>query len=362
MRSADALPPVLSACEPDRELYCQDKTDVADVNSCILAHARDLSKVCQQALERYMQMRNEATERGGGALSSFGGLNAMGPPIPLFSYEGRMSSGGVTPSFTDSKANISSPVFKTPTQTVALSLLGSDLHLGAPITLSSGTVLPTELYRIETGVQYFSQLEDKKSWGLRASFGYAGDVPFLSNGTAYSLSAHYGYPSGDGSGYWLLSLFISDTSPFGKNIPIPGFGYIYRSPTFNGLFGFPITSMQWTPVFPWSFSLSLFGPTLQSEAGYGVIQKVQFFTGYSWTMQAYIPSQVTNSQDRLTIQEMKATAGFRGLLWPSVLGEFQAGRAFNRSIYIGNGLFNQEGGYATIADDWFVLLSLKAKL
>ena len=300
--------------------------------------------------------------RGGGALSSFGGLNAMGPPVPLISYDGRYSPGSSSTSFMENKLNISAPIYKSETDTVSLSLAGSSFHLGNSLMLDSGKKVPTDLYRIEIGAQYFNQLPEKKNWDLRGSIGCAGDKPFANfNDLTYSFNANYGFP-GSGKGFWMVSVFISNNGPLVNYIPIPGVSYIYKSDTFTGMFGFPFISMQWTPVFPWLLSLAIFGPTIQSEVSCGSIDRFQVFSGFYWNRQSYMPSERDNDKDRLTIEEKKAAVGFRTPVWESMLAEFQLGQAFDRSIYIGDGLFNKNGGSVSIQPDWYLSAIIKVKL
>lgn len=348
LASADDSKPMqpmpMQSCEKDRVRFCSDKKELSDIRSCLIEHDKDVSTECKQELARFIQMRKQTVPRGGGALSSFGGLNAMGPPVSLISYDGRYSPGSSSTSFIENKLNISAPIYKSEADTVSLSLAGSSFHLGNSLTLDSGKKVSTDLYRTEVGAQYFNQLPEKKHWGLRGSIGYAGDKPFTSSSDlTYSFSANYGFP-GSGKGYWMLTAFFSNNGPLVNYIPMPGVSYLYNTDTFTGMFGFPFTSMQWTPVFPWSFSLAIFGPTVQSEVGYGSIDRVQFFSGFYWTRQSYILSKRDNDKDRLTIEEKKAAVGFRTPVLGPMIGEFQLGQAFDRSVYIGNGLFNKNGG------------------
>jgi hypothetical protein len=348
-------------CGPERVRFCDNLKAPADIGSCLLVHQIELSIACKQDLERMIQMRKLAAARGGGALSAFGGLNAMGPPVPLVAFDGRYSLGDSSPSFTENKLNISSPVYHADAQTVSLSMAGSTFHVGDGVYLDSGTKVPTDLYRIEGGAQYFDQLPERRNWSLRGSVGYAGDRPFVyANDTTYSLNANYGFPD-SGHGFWILSVFFSNNSLLRDYIPIPGFAYLYKTDTFTGLFGFPILAMQWTPLYPWSFSLAIFGPTLQSEIAYGSIEHLQVFTGLYWIRQSYIPSQRENNTDRLTIEEKKVALGVRALVWGPLLAEVQAGQAFDRSIYIGSGLFNTDGGSVSIPSNWYGSVGLRAR-
>lgn len=350
-------------CEAEKVRFCAGENNVSDLGSCLVAHKAALSPQCKQDIERYIQMRTQAASRGSGALSSFGGPNALGPPVPLISYDGRFSPGmNSPPSLMKNGGSIAFPILKSSRDTVSLSLSGSDLYLGSPVVLDTGFPVPVNLYRMEFGSQYNHRYSGGSSLGFRASVGYAGDEPFQNpNDVTYSVNANYGLPGGSERSYWLFSIFFSNNSPIGNYVPIPGLDYLYRTEKFTGMFGFPVTSIQWTPVYPWSFSASIFGPSVQVEAGYGTIEHLQFFTGYNWGMDSYLPSQRDNSLYRLTIQEMKVGSGFRMLLGQSFLAEVQGGWAFARYIYMGQSLFDDSGGLANLDDDWYVTWSLKAK-
>jgi hypothetical protein len=58
---------------------------------------------------------------------------------------------------------------------------------------------------------------------------------------------------------------------------------------------------------------------------------------------------------------MKAALGLRRLLGAKLLGELQAGQAFNRILSIGSGLFTTDGGTANLNPDWYVSASVKAR-
>ncbi len=234
----------------------------------LIKQKETLSAECKQQLERMVHMRADAAKSGGGSLAAFGGLNAMGPPVSIFSYETKWMPGDRGTDFNEHKGNISLPVYKSQGQVAAVSLAGSQLHFGETLRFDNGKVVPNTMFRYEAGVQYSKQLPEKKSWGLRGSFGYAGDKPFEADqDSTYSVMANYGYPGE--KGYWSLFAFMSNNSPILNYIPLPGVAYFYKTPTFTGMFGFPVLSMQWTPVNPWAYSVSLFGTTFQAEASYG---------------------------------------------------------------------------------------------
>ena len=286
----------------------------------------------------------------------------MEPPIPTATYEGSLSPGSNSTSWAENKATLLLPAYHDTKDTVAVSLLGDVVNFNDPPVLDSGTQVPQDLYKMEIGVSYFHQLEDKKIWGLRTSIGYDGDKPFQAAGDlTYSLSANYGFP-GSGRGYWLLYVFFSNNSPLGDYIPIPGFSYVYKSETFVGSFGLPILALQWKPYPLWYYSLMVLGPIIQTELGYGNLDNAQVFVGFYWTRLQYILSDRVNPTDRLTLEEKKVCIGLRAPVYRTFTAEIQAGQAFDRYFYIGDHLFDTNGGEALIKPDWYASVSLKVRL
>jgi hypothetical protein len=344
----------LAYCEEDRVRYCGDRKGFPDISSCLIEHDRDVTRECKQELERFIQMRRQ-TLSGGGVLSPFGT-----PSGPLISYDGRYSPAHSS-SYSENKLHITSPVHTSETDSTALFMTGTAVHVGAAPLLDSGKPVPSDLYRVELGSQYFRKLPDNRNWGVRGSVGSAGDKPFARfDELTFTVNANYGFP-GSENGYWKLNLFISNNSPIGNYIPIPGFGYLYKTESFTGLFGFPVLSIQWTPLFPWSFSLGILGPNIQTEAAYGSIDRFQLFSGFYWTRQNYIPSVRDHVKDRLTLEEKKAAVGLRTLIGGAMLAELQLGQAFDRGAYIGNGPLNKDGGSASIPSDWYVSTAIKLR-
>ncbi len=320
-----------------------------------------LSMILSSALAASDESRPSKVSRG---VDPFGGFTSMGPPIPMMTYEGRYSPGDKAPSFTENKLNLLAPMYKTETNSVSLLFNNTYFHLGDRVVLDSGKRVSRDLYRMETGAQYHQQLPEKKSWGLRGTVGYAGDKPSLkSNDLTYNFIGNYGFP-GSGKGYWMFMLFFSNNGPLGNYIPIPGVSYLYKTENFTAMLGFPIFSLRWTPVSPWSFSLGFYAFNIRSEIAYGSSEKIQFFSCYYMTRQNYIPQERENTKDRLTIEEKKVALGFRKTFWDSVQGEFQLGPVFDRSIYIGHGRSGSDkksAGNVSIPSEWYASLNLKVK-
>lgn len=348
-------------CLADRQKFCAAKTQPAEIQDCMLASEKQLTRECREATMRWLQIRKDASSRGGGSLSAFGGPGAMGPPMRLLTYEGRHSPGNQAPEFSENKVGVSLPVFKGEKDTFAMSLSSGTFHFGENLVLDNGRKLPRDLYRLELGAQNFHQLPDKKNWTLRASVGQNGDQPFKeASDTSYSVSATYGFP-GSGDGYWIAMIYFSNNSPLGNFIPIPGISYMIRREGFTGIFGFPFSTLQWSFKDNLSYSVSLFGPSVQAEAAKGDPDKLQFLTGFNWQRQTFILRERDENKHRLTIEEKKIYAGARKIFASKVLGEFQFGQSFDRKAFIGDGLFNHDGGRVNVPAEWYAMLSVKVK-
>ncbi|MBC7466781.1 MAG: hypothetical protein H7256_12385 [Bdellovibrio sp.] len=350
-------PMPFQACRDQAAKFCADQKTPRDILKCLIKNDKVISTACKQELERYGRATSQANEQGGGALSAMAGLNSQTPPFPVLAVEGRLSPG--TPKMNEEKINLSSPIYQDEDDYFALSAAGAPVHFSDPVTLNSGIEVPKDLYRAELGAQYTHKLPGFKNWGLRGSIGSASDQLFKNfKDNSFSINAQYGFPTETG-GFWMLFLYISNNSPLGNFVPIPGVMYLYKTPTFTGMFGFPILSMQWTPEKLWSYSFSMFGPAITAEAGYGDMADIQYITNLSWSTQSFILSNRTDDKDRLTIDEKKASIGLKSFLYEKVLAEVKIGRAIGRSIYIGDGIRNMKRGSQSLDDEGFLALTLK---
>lgn len=355
-RAEETRPP----CEAEKIRFCADDFTPQNVARCLMRHESELSKSCKDELERLMRARRQAAARGGGALASFGGPNAIGPPVPIVSYEGRFSPGTQSTAIDENRLNVSRPIYQSADESIAISFAAGRLHFDDAPVLSTQIQLPESLYRFEFGGQYFHQLPRQKNWGLRTSIGYAGDKPFQTkDDLTYSLTAHYGFSASPKSS-WVLTAFLSNNGPFSSFLPIPGILYIYRSEKLTGVFGFPILALNYSALDRLSLGFSAFGPNLQAQITYGSFDALQVFAMSNWTRQNFIPSSRPEKKDRLTFEEKKVGIGVRTPFLGPLVAELQAGRAFDRSFFIGKGLFNRAGGLSQISGDWYASWGVKA--
>lgn len=300
-----------------------------------------------------------AQNRGGAINSPMQGAGG-GRPQPTITYDGAVLPGQKGPRQSEHRGSVSTPVYGGKGFGVTASLSAGQTNFGDPITLDTGKNIPTTLHRNEFGIQYSRFTENQRNFRARVAVGYAGDDHTTSKDLTFTVNASYGYPAESGSGSWMLMVYASNNSPLINYLPIPGFAYFYKTPTFTGMFGLPLLSMQWMPQDPWVFSLSVFGPIVQSEVAYGMRDVFQTFLSLGMHRQSYILSDRQEERDRLTLSETRATTGFRLPLNQILQMELQGGRSFARSAYIGKGFLNKDRGRTNLEPDWFIAWSLRA--
>jgi hypothetical protein len=251
------------------------------------------------------------------------------------------------------RLTIQLPVAKTKSDRVSLSFGGTALRFGEPKTLaSSGTPVPRDLWKLEVGAGYSRRLDDGKFAGVRLSVGSASDRPFDGlNVTTIGASAYYSWTKSERT-RWMISVFFSNNNPILNWIPIPGVTYLYQTDVFIGLFGFPFTMLVWRPVHPWSFTLSVFGPTIHSEIDYGNAKGVQLFAGYAWLQQSFLRKDRPDPKDRIYYDEMHAPVGVRFPVG-RLRSEVSTGYAFRRSVYEGTKFGRKNGGRVDLDHDWY---------
>ena len=345
-------------CQNELNSICPTLKNRNDIIDCLTKNKDKITNECQQNIN-HVREANRDIERRGGGLNSFGGFSMTPTTSPSIKYEGRFVPDHNSPNLNENKLNFSVPIFHEGNKSLSLSTEASDLKLNENLQLSSGIVIPNEYYRTEMGLNFLERLSEERSFGIRSSVGYNSDKLFMaSRDLSFSLTAFYGFPSTDNSA-WAATLYLANNGPFGNYIPIPGFIYFFHSPNFNGMFGFPFTTMQWTPNPDWTYSLSLFGINLTLEAAYGNPEQIQYFSGFSINKQSFMMHDRINDTDRLIFKEDKLYIGFRSPFIHQMSSEFQIGAAFERSAYIGSGFNTENGGSVNIGSSWYTSWTLK---
>ena len=360
---ADEKKEILVPCKEQIANLCSEasaQNDVRGILKCLIANNQSLSLECKQEIERFAKASEQTTPPGGGPTGLLGSLGG-GAKVPMLIYEGNLSSNdnnsNKTTTVGENSIKLSFPLYKNEKDTYSMSLVGGEWHFGQKLILDSRKIIPRKFYKTEIGLQYSHPLERGRMFGVQTSFGYLGDK-LDSNNRNYSVSANYSFP-GKNNGYWVLILSVANNGPFGPGVPLPGFFYIYKTPRFTGIFGLPILSMQWTPIDLWTFSFSAFGPIIKSEVSYGAIDKIQYFSALNWSQQNFILSDRESKKDRLTLEEKNVAVGIRASVFKPAFVELRIGYAFDRSVYLGNGLFVKNKGRADLNSNWFMSWNIR---
>ena len=362
--SAAELPANLDPCKIQIDKYCQEELKTKDLRSiiqCLKKVDPELTNECKQEIQRFAQASRQTTPIGS-PLGGIAGLAGPATQVPTMNFTGRFlpSGGGAkSPLNTDNNLTFSVPVHKDGRNTYAVTATAGQFHFNESIPLDSGRSVPTDFYRTEAGLSYSRNMEGRNNFGIRFSAGYAGDK-FVSNTQSFNLNANYAFPSSSKEGIWVASFMLSNLGPFGEYVPVPGLFYIYKTQTFTGIYGFPVVSIQWTPVNPWSYSFSMFGPIIKSEVAYGAIDRIQYFLGIGWQQQRFLTADREEKKDRLTVEEKYAEIGLRTPLSRGIYSEFQLGYAFDRKVYEGKGLFDMSSGSAELESNGYIKYSIRA--
>lgn len=297
-------------------------------------------------------------------LGSFGGvmggaMSFIPPRTPMISYAGSIAPEKNSPEVFQQRLDVIVPLYQTREHHFSMSITGAELKFGERLVLSdSNTLVPEKFYRSDMGLSYTHTDEKETTWGVRGSVGYATDKPFSnSRDMIFNLNATYSRP-GEEDSRWIYFLFISNNS-FVNYVPIPGFVYFYKTPTFIGMFGLPFISLVWMPVQPWSFMFSAFGPNITTEAIYSLGPKTQWAAGYSFSQQSYLRDNREDREDRIFFMEQRLYAAFRTPVSEKLMSELQVGHNFERRVFEGEGFTDDEGGEAALRNSWSLNWNLR---
>lgn len=251
------------------------------------------------------------------------------------------------------------PVYEKNKTVMSVFVLGGALDLNDDLVLSSGLKLADHFYRADAGLHFYRELEGEKAISLRGVYGYATDK-ISSRNDNFGVSASYSFKAKDQAGRWYLLAMMSDNSPLGEMVLLPGFFYMKRTPTFMGIYGLPILVLRWMPPSKWTYGASLFGPLINLEVSRKVTEKSSLFLSANLRQQKYLMNERIKKDDRLTLEEKNIELGFRTPIvsW-LVFAEVKAGYSFDRRFYAGQKLFDTKAGSVDLDHDWLVRFNIR---
>lgn len=359
-------------CHAEIEQYCQTETQASGddrakksiVLDCLRKHTDDLSNGCKVELkDGPLAEMPRLSPKAVPGFAALGGLGLIPASVPTVNYGGSFTPQQQSGDVVQNHLTIQTPIYQDDKNLFSLSAGATSLHFGQEQTLdTSGIPVPIDLWKIDFGGGYSRKIDDDKLIGGRLSIGSASDHPFADfDVTTIGASAYYSWASTEHS-RWMLTILFSNNNPIINYVPIPGFIYMYETPTFIGMFGFPYSSMVWKPSDPWMYTLSIFGPTINAEIAYGNPKNAQIYTGFNWIQQSYLPENRPETNDRLYYDEKHLPLGVRFPVTKGLFSDLSVGYAFDRSAYEGEHFLSKNEGSATLASSWYGAWNLRLVL
>ena len=261
------------------------------------------------------------------------------------------------------QAGLTVPAYTTATD--GLFVNGSVRNLGVntnAVLPIYRTRFPADLWDIQLGGAYVRQLGNGWSWGGYAGGGSASDKPFhsLSEMTVSALG-FLRIPRGERDG-WLVYVVSTTNGQFGRNLPVPGLAYEFRSDKLRGVVGFPFVNLTYQPV-----------PEVEGEFGYAALtdvlarvtflpwQHARLFAAFEWTNQTWRRAGRRVRSDQLFLYEKRLEGGVAWAADPRLSFRLTGGYAFNR-YFVENSGFSLTGrNRVDIGSGPFVALQLELR-
>lgn len=196
--------------------------------------------------------------------------------------------------------------------------------------------------------------DEKTRWSLGVNYGSASDRPFDGGDVSVlGVTLSHRAPISETSD-WIWFLNYSNNRVILNNVPLPGFAATFRDQdkTWGGMWGFPFL-MLWSRPTPKTFASAflLFPAAVRIQGGYLVWGPVQLTAKTEYQQQAFLISGRPRREERLFLESAKALLGLKAFLGQGTFFEFEAGRAFGRSLFRGRSSFDREPGNVEIPDE-----------
>jgi hypothetical protein len=260
--------------------------------------------------------------------------------------------------------DVSATLAKTESSKLELSVRGHQLALDndAMLPLSASPV-PDELTGTDLALGWSTKLVSGRSVSLRLGAGSSSDEPFEeSDVSKYSLMFFTMDDAADGRA-WMFFLIGGSYMAELNYIPIPGFAYLKTSESYSVIAGIPFVMGSWRGE-KWSLTGSYFPVTnLNLSAAYRIFGPFRLKFGLSRKHANYLLYDLPEDEEQFAFYETRAYMAFTGFLARSLSFELQAGYAFNRAAYQGEGFYvegyENEGDALDMGDAAYISFKLR---
>lgn len=197
---------------------------------------------------------------------------------------------------------------------------------------------PSALWDLRFGPNYRHRFKNDWVVGTSILFGSASNEPFNSTDDL-ELAANFflKIPAKNKKDYWFVFLNYSNNREFLNQIPLPGFGYWFKTiPWFRGLVGLPLMGFEFVPHKTTTLGFFYFpARNIVGELAYQPYPFLRFFSYFQWSNERYFRANRPDTQDRLFYYEKQVGAGFT--LRPTSFMEWSTsgGYAFDRFYFEG---------------------------
>ena len=224
--------------------------------------------------------------------------------------------------------------------------------------------LPSHLYDMSLGLGYLHMNSNGRVIGGGIKVGSSSDMPFISiDETTFSAEMLMRIQSRK-TDSWLFYLNFANNRPTLNYYPIPGVAYFWvPNKQFQGLFGFPVTSLSWRPHERWSFNATLVpSPYIKFKAAFKIDERANLFTEYLWKTDSYLLSKRKDNFDRLFFSDHQVNLGADVQFMKMFEITARAGYLFERDIKVGQDVFSDIKDSQRVDGCFFGMIGFNVKV
>jgi len=236
--------------------------------------------------------------------------------------------------------SVSATLAKTDTSKLDLSVKGDHLWLDSDATLPlSATPVPDEFTGASLSLGWSTKLVSGRSVSIRLGASSSSDEPFGdSDVSTYSLMLFTMDDIADGRA-WMFFLFGGSYMAELNYIPLPGVAYLRTGGSYTFVTGIPFVMGSWRGE-KWSLTASYFPVTNVNLAlAYRILGPFRVKCGVARKRASYLLYDMPEDEEDFALYETRAYVAFSGFVARSLSFELQAGYAFDRAAYQGEGFY-----------------------
>lgn len=270
------------------------------------------------------------------SLSALGASNGVPDGLGVdWTSKQRVRNQNASLSLFTTQAGLSVPIYES--QGDQLFALASTRWMNAATTAilpTDGVRMPNNWYDIQAGGLFIRDLGDGWSWGASLTAGSISDRPFDSfNEISVNALAFLRKPS-EGDNAWLFYVVSATNGQIGRNIPIPGLAYEFKTTDWKGMVGFPFVNLAYRPAGDWGWEFNYAALTdVMTRVNYFPSNVSKLYTGFSWTNQAWFRADRPDRNEQFFYYEKRFETGLSVSPLQGINFDLAGGYAFDRHFF-----------------------------